>query len=164
MLRFSSLLLLSLTLLLVSCEDPMLQQQIAARNAAIAGEPQGDYFIGRRYYIEHTQFWGYLRRPGQTWDDSKLVVMNENQKLAPDRLPEAPAGDGPAHGYDHNREYKIFGHFSGNRIYDPNSDLFLPEFVLTGYEVRNESPGWLFKPNEKFNGSQLLRAEPGTTP
>lgn len=157
--RFATFASLCIALLLSACEDPMLQQQIAARNAAIASEQPGDYFIGRRFHIEHTQFWGYLRRPGQTWDDAKLVVMNESQKLAPDRLPEAPSGDGPAHGYDHNREYKIFGHFTGNKIYDPNSDLFLPEFLLTGYEVRNESPGWLFKPNEKYDGQHLLRWE-----
>ena len=137
----------------------MVQQQLAARSAAIQSEQPGDYFIGRRYYIEHTQFWGYIRRPGQSWDDSKLVVMNESQKLAPDRLPELPTDNGPAHGYDHNREYKMFGHFSGHKIYDPNSDLFLPEFVLTGWEVRNESPGWLFSPKEKYDSQHLLRFE-----
>jgi hypothetical protein len=158
--RLASLLLLGLTFLLAACEDnTLLQQQITARNAAIAEEEPGDYFIGRRYYIEHTQFWGYLRRPGQSWDDSKLVIMNENQKLAPDRLQELPSGDGLAHGFDHNREYKIFGHFTGHKVYDPNSDLFLPEFLLTGWEVRNESPGWLFKPNEKYDAQHLLRWE-----
>jgi len=33
----------------------------------IAGEPAGDYFIGRRYYKSDYKFWGYIRRPGQPW-------------------------------------------------------------------------------------------------
>ncbi|WP_156345890.1 hypothetical protein [Verrucomicrobium spinosum] len=118
-----------------------------------------DYFIGRRYYIERTQFWGYIRRPGQSWDTSRLVVINENQKSAPDRLPEMPADGGNAHGYDHNREYRMWGRFTGQTIYDPNSDLFLPEFQLTNYELISPAPGWLFHPKEKSDGKRLLRFE-----
>ncbi len=157
--RPASVLLLALLSMLCSCADTTSQPLIDARNNSIMGEPRGDFFIGRRYYIERTQFWGYLRRPGQTWDNSKLVVFNENQKQAPDRLPEVPAGDGFAHGYDHNREYRIYGHFTGQKIYDPNSDLFLPEFLLTNYELIKESPGWLFNPKEKYDGAHLLRFE-----
>jgi len=157
--RLASLLLLSLAALLSSCVDPMIEQHIASRRLAIASEPRGDWFIGRRYFIERTQFWGYIRRPGQSWDDSKLVMVNESQKRVPDRLPEMPAGDSPAHGFDHNREYRMWGYFTGKTIYDPNSDLFLPEFMLTNWEVNNESPGWLFHPKEKMDGEHLLRFE-----
>ncbi len=150
---------LLLLAILTSCTDPAIQQHIDARRISIQSEPRGDYFIGRRYYIERTQFWGYLRRPGQPWDDSKLVIFRESSKSAPDRLPEVPEGDGPAHGFDHNREYKIFGRFTGRKIYDPNSDMFLPEFLLTKWEVHNESPGWLFHPKEKQDGKHLLRHE-----
>jgi hypothetical protein len=152
-------LLLSLAALLTSCADPMVEQHIATRRLAIASEPRGDWFIGRRYFIDRTQFWGYLRRPGQSWDDSKLVMMNESRKRTPDRLPEMPGGDGAARGYDHNREYRIWGHFTGKKIYDPNSDLFLPEFMLTNWEVQSESPGWIFHPKEKMDGEHLLRFE-----
>lgn len=157
--RFTPAFLLCVLSLLCSCADTTVQPQIDARNNAILGEPRGDFFIGRRFYIDRTQFWGYLRRPGQSWDSSRLVVFNENQKQAPDRLPEMPTGDGLAHGYDHNREYRIYGHFTGQKIYDPNSDLFLAEFMLTNYEVFNESPGWLFHPKEKYDGAHLLRFE-----
>lgn len=158
--RLSSLLLAAALLLtLASCADPMIQQQMDARKLQINNEPRGDYFIGRRYYIERTQFWGYIRRPGQSWDSSRLVVINENQKSAPDRLPEMPADGGNAHGYDHNREYRIWGRFTGQTIYDPNSDLFLPEFMLTNYELISPAPGWLFHPKEKSDGKRLLRFE-----
>jgi hypothetical protein len=157
--RHATLLLLTVFAFLTGCADPMVDEKLAARRLQIAGEARGDWFIGRRYYIERTQFWGYLRRPGQSWDDAKLVMMNESQKRVPDRLPEMPGGDGPAHGYDHNREYRMWGYFTGKKIYDPNSDLFLPEFMLTNWEVKNESPGWLFHPKEKMDGEHLPRFE-----
>ena len=157
--RAATLLLLSFAALLTSCVDPMIEQKISERRMTIANEPRGDWFIGRRYFIDRTQFWGYIRRPGQSWDDSKLVMINESQRKTPDRLPEMPTGDGMARGYDHNREYRMWGHFTGKKIYDPNSDLFLPEFVLTNWEVNNESPGWLFHPKERMDGQHLLRFE-----
>jgi hypothetical protein len=139
-------------------------QAIAARNAQIAAEPRGDYYIGRRFYIERTHIWGYLRRPGESWQNARLVIMNERVQRLPDRLPEVPSGSGNAHGYDHNHEYQITGRFTGRRVYDPNSNLILPEFELSNAVETNPSPGWLFNPGERFNGSQLLRTEPEATP
>ena len=161
MIRFA---LLSCLLVLTACESPLIQQQIDMRNAMIAQEPRGDYFIGRRFRIERTHFWGYLRRPGQTWVKAQLVVVSERSKEQPDRLPEEPSDASNAYGYDHNWEYKVQGRFTGRKIYDPNSDLILPEFEATSYELINSTAGWLFKPNEKFNGYQLLRAEPTAMP
>lgn len=157
MIRFFIALALLSVIFLVSCADPMIGPKTEARRIAIAEEPQGDWFIGRRFTIERTQFWGYLRRPGQPWEDARLTIMNEHQMKQPDRLPEAPTDNSPAHGHDHNYEYKIWGRFSGKTIYDPNSDLFLPEFVLTKWELLSGNPGWLFRPNEKFDGAHLLR-------
>lgn len=166
--HLASLAALVTALFLTGCETtengPMAEQQIQMRRLSIASETPGDYYVGRRFYIERTHFWGYVRRPGESWDRAKLVVMNERQHKTPDRLPEIPSGDGPAFGYDHNREYRLWGHFSGQRVYDPNSNLLLPEFVLQRWEVKNESPGWLFKPNERFDGQRLLRGEVGAMP
>ena len=155
-------------LFLAACEstgggsvDPM---QLEYRRLSIASEPPGNYFVGRRFHLQQRHFWGYVRRPGESWDQSRLVVINEKFAKQPDRYPEIPSGDGPAYGSDHNREYRLWGYFSGRRVYDPNSDLMLPEFVLQRYELKNESPGWLFKPNEKFNGQYLLRDEPSARP
>ena len=39
-------------------------EAIAKREAEIAQEAPGDYYIGRRYYIPYTRFWGYVRKPG----------------------------------------------------------------------------------------------------
>lgn len=154
------------SLFLPSCQitDSATGPQADARRMQIAAEPPGDYFVGRRFFIERTHFWGYLRRPGQSWSTAKLVLLNERSKLAPDRLPEIPDGPGRAHGFDHNHEYMIWGRYSGRRVYDPNSNLMISEFELTNYRLINASPGWLFKPTERFNGSQLLRDEPDCHP
>jgi len=130
---------------------PALQQ----RRAQIAAETPGNYFIGRRYWIEGTRFWGFVRKPNQPWEQAQLVMMNENKQHTPDRLPEiAPAG-GLAHGYDHNYEYKLYGRFTGDRIYDPNSNKPLPEFMLERYELISRSPGFIFHPNEVFEKNRI---------
>ena len=123
--------------------------QFLARRAKIATEAPGNYYIGRRFWLEGTNFWGFVRKPGQQWTEAKLVMLGEHVKKAPDRLPE----DGPAghrHGFDHNYEYKLYGEFSGQRVYDPNSNQILPEFVLRDYELMSTHPGFLFHPDEKF--------------
>jgi hypothetical protein len=102
-------------------------------NEAIKNEPPGDYFIGRRYYKVDYKFWGFIRRPGQPWSASKLVMMNEQTKLAPDRQKGVLGSD---HGY----EYKLYGRFSGDTVYEPASNSFYPEFVLTGYELISTTP------------------------
>ena len=120
------------------------------RRAEIAAEPTGNFFYGRRYFVYKTRFWGYLREPRQNPRRSKLVIMNEKRKLTADRLPEhGPAG--ARHGFDQNYEYRIWGNYSGRTLYDPNSNQFLPEFVLSNYEVVKRKPGWLFSPQDHYN-------------
>lgn len=119
------------------------------RQAAIAAEPTGDHFIGRRYYVEKTRFWGYVRKPRESWNKAKLVVMREDKKRQPDRLPES--GVGRVYGYDQNFEYKLRGYLTGNKVYDPNSNQILPEFMLTGCEVLDRNPGWLFRPDDRYD-------------
>jgi hypothetical protein len=162
----SSLLCL-LSLFMTGCEtgsSPASGPQAEARRRQIAMEPRGDYYIGRRFHIPHTHFWGYLRSPGQDWSTARLVIMQERFMKIPYRLPEQPNDGGYAYGDDHNTEYRIFGGYSGRRVFDPNSNMILPEFELRRWEVLNDSPGWLFRPNERFNGQQLLRGEPGSAP
>lgn len=124
------------------------------RSLKISSEPRGDFYYGRRYFVYKTRFWGYLRSPGQPWSEAKLVVMNENSTYQPDRLPE----DGPydeRHGFDQNYEYRITGSYTGRKIYEPNSNLFLPEFRATGYTVVDRNPGWLFSPSDHYNPSLI---------
>ena len=144
---------------------PMAQHLIDLRNQAIAAEEPGDYFIGRRFHLPKTHFWGYVRRPRQSWDEAKLVIMSEANMQLPDRLPELPSVEGaPAHGHDHNVEYKIRGRFSARRIYDPNSNMVLPEFVPSSMEVRLKNAGWIFAPDDILDGSYLPRYEYGVIP
>lgn len=123
---------------------------VEERNAQIASEPTGDFFYGRRYFIEKTRFWGYLRKPRQPWNKAKLVVFREDKKRNPDRLSEnGPAGQ--RYAFDNNYEYRIHGYYTGKEVYDPNSNQFLQEFMLTNYEVVNRNPGWLFRPDDRYD-------------
>ena len=127
---------------------------VEERAARIASEPTGDFFYGRRYYVEKTRFWGYVRKPRQPWSRAKLVMMREDQKTTPDRFPEA-GREGPLYGFDQNHEYRLYGRFTGQDAYDPNSNQFLPEFLLTGYERIDENPGWLFHPSDRYDRRQI---------
>lgn len=127
---------------------------IAQRQAQIANEPRGSFYYGRRYYVPKTRFWGYLRKPGQDWNDGRLVIFNERRRRQPDRFPE----DGPAgrrYGFDNNYEYRIEGRFTGRELYEPNSNQFLPEFELRSYDVVDRSPGWLFSPSDSYNARAI---------
>ncbi len=129
-------LLLTPILLLASCDSAREDGIEAARRASldnIRNEPPGDYFIGRRYYKKDYKFWGFVRKPGEPWSSAKLVILNEKTKLAPDREMNQI-------GYDNNYEYKLYGYFSGDTPYEPASNSWYPEFVLTGYELIAISP------------------------
>src|SRR3954449_11315971 len=120
--------------------EPTGIQQVRVDNAAkIAAEPPGDYFIGRRYFKGSVfKFWGYVRKPGTPWNSAQLVVLNEKEKLAPDR-------ETRTFGSDNNYEYKLHGYFSGQTVYEPASNGFYPEFVLKGYELISTNPAPIFK-------------------
>jgi hypothetical protein len=104
----------------------------------IAAEQPGDYYIGRRYFKPDFKFWGYVRRPGEPWSKSQLVMLNEKQKLAPDRA-------ALKFGSDNNYEYKLYGHFSGDKVYEPASNRLYPEFVVKDFQLISTSPPPIFK-------------------
>jgi hypothetical protein len=127
-------------LLLTSCvtEPTGIQQAKVAMAEHIAAEPPGDYYIGRRYYKPDFKFWGYIRQPGQPWSTAQLVMLNESRKLAPDRQQLN-------FGNDNNYEYKLYGEFSGQTVYEPASNGFYPEFILKNYELVSTNPAPIFK-------------------
>jgi hypothetical protein len=131
--------------LLAGCETTPAGIQAAkvAMAQKYAAETPGDYFIGRRYYKPDFKFWGYVRRPGQPWSESQLVMLNEKQKLAPDR-------ERLDFGSDNNYEYKLYGYFTGDRVYEPASNTIYPEFVLKGYEIISTNPPPIF--SSQFSG------------
>jgi len=119
--------------------EPQGIQQARIQNAArIQTEAPGDYYIGRRYFKREFKFWGYIRRPGEPWSSSQLVMLNEKQKLAPDRAQNS-------FGSDNNYEYKLYGYFSGDKVYEPASNGIYPEFVLKNYEVISTNPPPIFR-------------------
>ena len=157
--RLLSILLLALLPCLPSCQSTGGDSMAAARNQAIRAEAPGNHWIGRRYFVEKTRFWGYVRRPGQLWENSQLVVMDESRIKNPDRLPEVPTAGGLAHGFDHNYEYKINGTLTNRKVYDPNADMELPIFVPSSYEVLNRTPGFLFSPRDRYHPKYIPARE-----
>src|SRR6516165_8598342 len=123
-------LLPAIALLCAGCQTEPTASQSAKTQMAqrIAAELPGDYYIGRRYFKPDFKFWGYVRKPGQPWSTSQLVMLNEKKKLAPDRAEWK-------FGADNNYEYKLNGYFSGEKVYEPASNRVYPEFVVTGFEV-----------------------------
>jgi len=116
----------------------------AAMNAAIRAEAPGDHFIGRRMYKSDYKMWGWVREPARPWKTAQLVMLNEQTKLAPDR-------EAGKLGSDNNYEYRLSGRFSGDTVYEPASDRFYPEFLLTGYELINTKPTGIYVTNRQEN-------------
>jgi hypothetical protein len=150
--HFLLLLLAAALLPLTGCETTTggVSPSIAA---AIANEAPGNYYIGRRYYKKDYKMWGWVRKPGQPWKSSQLIMMNENTKLAPDRA-------GGTLGTDNNYEYRLEGYFTGGQVYEPASNTFYPEFVLTGYNVISTAAPNIFKDRRALDPKVRLLTPP----
>jgi len=150
------LLPIALSFLLFGCEAPLVLQTPEDRQAitaAIASEKPGNYYIGRRFYKVDYKMWGWIKNPGETWKQSQLVMFNEQKKLAPDR-------ERNAIGSDNNYEYRLIGVFSGQKVYEPASDSFYPEFVLTSASVISTNPPLIFPDKRWIDPSIRLLAPP----
>ena len=130
---------------LTGCETPIIYQSAqdrAAITASITKEIPGNYFIGRRFYKVDYKMWGWVKKPGEPWKQSQLVMFNEQKKLAPDREQKKI-------GSDNTYEYRLNGYFSGEKVYEPASDSFYPEFVLTGATVISTNAPLIF-PDQRW--------------
>ena len=140
--QFSRVLSALSLLWLVSCQSGANRRELAAARQAlelsIPLEKSGNYFIGRRVYKVDYKMWGYLRRPRESWTDSRLVMFNEDKVLAPDRAQNLI-------GSDNNFEYRLRGYFSKDSVYEPASNVIYPEFVLEAAELISKAPGPIFK-------------------
>jgi hypothetical protein len=121
--------------------------------ASIAQEPRGGYYVGRRYYKKDYKFWGYIREAGTPWSTARLVMLNENTKLAPDR-------EQGAIGSDNNFEYKLAGEFTGQTVYEPASNGFYPEFRLRGAQVLSTEPAPIYREAGATNPERRIIAKP----
>ena len=150
------LLALAAFLPLCGCVTTQMKEKKAGRlvmEDAIRQEEPGNYFVGRRYYKQDYKFWGFVRKPGQQWSTAKLVMMNEQGKLAPDR-------ELGKLGSDNNYEYKLYGDFSGQTVYEPASNGFYPEFVLKAYELRSITPASIYKETGATDPARRVIATP----
>ncbi len=140
---------------LTGCQtiDPQVAARREAMRAAIAAEPAGDYFVARRFYKRDYKIWGWVRQPRQPWSTAKLVMLNESKMLAPDRVRNDI-------GSDNGFEYILKGRFSGDTIYEPSSNRFFPEFVLTGADIRTTDPVSIFSDPRSTDPTVRLLSPP----
>ncbi len=122
-------------------------------SAGIAAEPKGAYYVGRRYYKVDYKFWGWVRKSGEPWSSAKLVMMNEQTRVIPDRQVGKM-------GSDNDYEYKLLGNYSGETVYEPASNGFYPEFVLKGYELISEKPAYIYQQSGVTDPSRRVIAKP----
>jgi hypothetical protein len=80
-------------------------------------------------------------------------MLNEHTKLAPDR-------ELGKIGSDNNYEYKIYGDFSGETVYEPASNGFYPEFVLKSYELRSVTPVNIFRSAAAMDPTRRVIGQP----
>lgn len=133
--------------------SPEVEAARVAMKEAIRNEPPGNYFIARRFYKTDYKMWGWVRKPGAPWSQAELVMVNEQRKLIPDR-------EQGKMGADNNYEYRLEGYFTGEKVYEPASNRFYPEFVLTGYQLRSISPPPIFKESRETNPEVRLLTPP----
>ena len=141
------------TFFLAGCVEDQFTAQQAVLAQSIAAEQPGDYFIGRRLYRRNYFFWGYVRKPQQPWSQAQLVMVNEQKALAPDRAANAI-------GSDNNIEYRLQGYFSGQTVYEPASNHFYPDFVLTAYQVISGNPPRIFRDPNATDVNRLTIDKP----
>jgi hypothetical protein len=142
---------------LCSCQTGRSKEKwLLARNLmeeSIAREKPAAHFIGRRYYKSDYKMWGYLRKPGQPWSESQLVMLNENKILTPDRAANEI-------GSDNGFEYRIWGKYTGEKVYEPASNGFYPEFAVEKMECVSTDPGPIFKDKRAFNPDERFYPRP----
>jgi hypothetical protein len=80
-------------------------------------------------------------------------MFNEQKKLAPDR-------EHNAIGSDNNHEYRLNGYFSGEKVYEPASDSFYPEFVLTSSTLISTNAPLIFPDQRSIDPAIRLIGPP----
>jgi hypothetical protein len=156
--HFRSMGAIALGAFVLSACSPLIPEKDykAARSGlteSIQQERPGNHYIGRRIYKRDYRFWGYLRVPGQPWSSAKLVIFNEQRTYAPDREMNDL-------GSDNNHEYIIHGRFSGEKVYEPASNRAFPEFILTGWSLKSDSPPPIFRDRRAIEPSVNLFPDP----
>jgi hypothetical protein len=94
------------------------------------GQREGEVWIGHRAVIERYAGWGWIKREREPWSRARWVMLEEEpgQRMAPGRFHSRPT-------LDDNTQYRIFGQFADYKGYEPNLDVFVDVFRITGWET-----------------------------
>jgi hypothetical protein len=104
-------------------------------------------------YKSDYKMWESVLRAEQTVDDRAPCDVQRTDQARPDR-------EAGKLGEDNNFEYRLNGRFTGDTIYEPASDRFYPEFLLTGYEVINRQPVGIYLSKSQENPDMRIIMAP----
>ena len=85
-------------------------------------------FVGHRKTDKEGSGWGWIKRADEDWKKGRWVTLRENAKHP---APWRALGKKDA---DENFEYRMWGYFAQQQVYDPIYDEMLTVFVLDHYE------------------------------
>jgi hypothetical protein len=140
---------MGLLILMAGCTTIQSQSRADRRmiDISIAHEERGEAYIGRRFYQVDYHMWGWVKRPGARWRKAQLVMLNEQRALAPDRAQNKI-------GSDNDSQYLLYGFYSGDKVYEPASDRFYPEFVLIKALLVDKKPPLIY-PDSRWKNPKM---------
>jgi hypothetical protein len=95
--------------------------------------------------------------PDTIWNFVVVFDYGDHDPLAPGLAPDREGG---TLGTDNNYEYRLEGNFTGGQVYEPASNTFYPEFVLTGYNVISTAAPNIFKDRRALDPKIRLLTPP----
>lgn len=120
------------------------------------GDLTGPVYIGHRVVIEKYAGWGWIRKESDSWRKGRWVALQEElgEIEAPGRYTRHPESD-------QDVQYRLFGEFTDDTVYEPNIDVFIPVFALKGFELIGPAPRPDLRP-PRGSGNAPTRSRPTT--
>ena len=94
------------------------------------GDTSGTVYEGHRAVIDRYAGWGWIKRENEPWSRARWAMIEEEPgvRMAPGRFLRRP-------NEDDNNQYRLYGEWASYEGYEPNFDVFVPVFRITGFEL-----------------------------
>ena len=94
------------------------------------GDCTGEVYIGQRLVTEKHAGWGWIKPERMNWRSARWVMLKETPGVI--HIPSRYTGDTHT---DNGMQYRLYGYFAPYLGYEPNIDVYVPVFVLKGFEL-----------------------------
>ncbi|MEO0453163.1 MAG: hypothetical protein AAFY98_03375 [Verrucomicrobiota bacterium] len=107
------------------------------------GDTTGQAYLGHRSVVDRYAGWGWIKKEDSVWKRAQWAVIEEIPRKMP--IPGRFLGNP---NQDDNYQYKLYGEWANYKAYEPNYDVYVPVFQLTGFELigKRSKPGGLRPP------------------